>query len=96
MFREELDALGRIRNCLVCNKEILQLTSRKILCGSESCIREYDRTRKAAQRQKTHQWKRLNDTEFNKRISRTGKKFNISREEVDRKIEEFFQRGGKV
>ena len=96
MFREELDAQGRIRSCLVCKKEVLQLTSRKYLCGAESCTREYDRTRKAAQRKRTHQWKRLNDTEFNQRISRTGKKFSISREEVDRKIEEFFQRGGKV
>ena len=96
MFREELDAQGRIRDCLVCNKEILQLTSRKILCGSESCIREYDRTRKVAQRQKTHQWKRLNDTEFNQRISRTGKKFSISRKEVDQKVKEFLQGGGEI
>ena len=96
MFREELDAQGRIRNCLVCEKEVLQFTSRKYLCGAESCVREYDRTRKAVQRKKTHQWKRLNDSEFNQRISRTGEKFSISREEMDRKIEEFFQRGGKV
>ena len=96
MFREELDAQGRIRSCLVCKKEVLQLTSRKYLCGAVSCTREYDRKRKASQRQKTHQWKRLNDSEFNQRISRTGKKFSISREEVDRKVEEFLKGGGEV
>jgi len=96
MFREELDAQGRILSCLVCDKEVLQFSSRKYLCGSAFCKREYDRERKAAQRQQRHKWKRSNDSEFKQKIVRNGKEFNISHEEVGRKVEEFLKGGGKV
>lgn len=96
MFRQELEAQGRILGCQVCKKEILQFSSRKYLCGSIDCLREYDRIRKAAQRKKVHKWKRLNENDFAVLSKRKKKTRQITKEELDLKVREFIKGGGEI
>ena len=96
MFRQELEAQGRILGCQVCKKEILQFSSRKYLCGSIDCLREYDRKRKASQRKKVHKWKRLNENDFANIANRGKNTRQITQTEIDSKVKDFIKGGGVI
>ena len=93
LFREESKSQGRILYCQVCQAEFYQF-SRKRLCGSIECLRSYDRTRKASQREKTRgpAFKRLNDVDFYS----TRKSPKITREALNLKVKEYIKAGGTI
>ena len=96
-FREELEKQGRIVYCRVCRIEFYQF-GRKLLCGSPDCLRSYDRTRKASQREKTSVTppKKLSEEDFRASVSSFKKVPQITRGALDLKVKEYLDSGGKI
>ena len=98
LFREQLEFQNRIVHCKVCQSEFYQF-SRKLLCGAPDCLRSYDRTRKAQQREKYPALpaKKLSEAEFRESFSTASKNApQITKGDLSVKVREYLDSGGKI